>query len=273
MKNIINRSTIGVCILVSALLSACGGGGSGSSAPGTPTNVSVVAGTSGSTTASVSFTAPTNVGSSPITTYTVTATPGGVTATGASSPIALTGLTPQTQYTYAVVANNSVGASAPATTGALNFYSVVETFTEPMTSPYNSIFTGTFTYDATNKVVSNLKGALTESMTGSASSAMATVALNYQLSSATTTGGLLVTAFALNTTNTFAGGGFTPGATQTHTYGNDNAYAMIFVNTSNPLTTLTTPQIAELAYGPDDDRTYLHDRDSGWGHHDGHTHF
>ena len=247
MKNCINRGAVGACILVSMLLSACGGGGSSGSVPGAPTNVSVAVGSSGSTTASVSFTAPANVGSAPITSYTVTASPGGIHASGASSPIALTGLTPQTAYTYSVVANNSVGTSTPATTGALNFYNVVETFHEPMTQPNNSVFTGTFTYDATNLAVSNLKGSLTEAM--SMANPIATVALDNQLSSVgnSTLGGLLVTTFALTNENTFLAGGFAPSDAQT-TYGNDNAFAMIFVNTINPTTTLTQAQINMLAY-------------------------
>jgi hypothetical protein len=86
---------------------------------------------------------------------------------------------------------------------------------------------------------------------------MTTVALNNQLSSVPVTlggvSGLLVTTFALTTTNTFDGGGFTPGGTQYYglTAGlpnNHNAYAMIFVNTTDPTTALTQAQIDKLAY-------------------------
>ena len=251
-------------VLLGMSLAACGGGGGGSTAgapntvtvtvPGAPTAVSVAAGSTAGK-ASVSFTAPASDGGSAITGYTVTANPGGITATGMSSPITLTGLTSKTAYTYSVVATNSAGNSAPATTGLLNFYNVVETFYEPMTQPNDTIFTGSFTYDSTNNAVSNLTGSLSEAM--SMSSTMTTVSLTYQLSSVPATlggvNGLLVTTFALDSTNVFNGGGFAPGGTQYYglsagTSNNHNAYAMIFVNTTDPTTALAQAQINDLAY-------------------------
>ena len=247
-------------------LAACGGGGGGTTgtAPGTPTAVSVAPGATDGT-AKISFTAPASSGSSAITGYTVTANPGGISATGTASPITLTGLTPQNAYTYSVVATNSAGNSAATTTGTLTFYKVVETFQEPMTQPNNSIFTGTFTYDSTNKAVTNLTGSLTESMTKAVPGCMGmgcayggpmtTVTLGNQLSAVpdATLGGLLVTTFALNTTNTFSGGGFAPGGTQYYDLANgipnnNNAYAMIFVNTTDPTTAPVQAQIDKLAY-------------------------
>lgn len=61
--------------------------------------------------ASVAFTAPTNVGGSAITTYGVQSTPGQLQATGATSPITVTGLTNGTPYTFNVWALNSFGPS------------------------------------------------------------------------------------------------------------------------------------------------------------------
>ncbi|MBA4373622.1 MAG: hypothetical protein C0402_12280 [Thermodesulfovibrio sp.] len=257
-----NTMKLFLSVMLGLSLAACGGGSSGT-APGAPTAVKVAAGAAAGT-AAVSFTAPTDSGSSAITGYTVTATPGGITATGTTSPITLTGLTPQTAYTYSVVAANSAGNSAAATTGLLNFYSVVETFHEPMTQPNDTIFTGTFTFDSTSKTLTNLKGSLTQSMTKPAgctgmmcygSIPMTTVTLNNQLSAVTdaTLGGLLVTTFALTTTDTFDLGGFAPGGTQyfgltAGTPNNHNAYAMIFVNTTDPATPLTQAQINKLAY-------------------------
>jgi len=255
-----NRIKLLLVMLLGISLAACGGGaGSSASAPGTPTAVSVAPGATAGT-AKISFTAPASSGSSAITGYTVTATPGGITATGTASPITLTGLTPQTAYTYSVVAANSAGNSAAATTGSLTFYKVVQTFHEPMTQPNDTIFTGTFTYDSTSKAVSNLTGSLTESMTkvgGVYGPPMTTVSLMNQLSTVPATlgavDGLLVTTFALTTTDTFDLGGFAPGGTQyfgltAGTPNNHNAYAMIFVNTTDPTTVPAQAQIDKMAY-------------------------
>lgn len=58
----------------------------------------------------VSFTPP----SPPGTTYTVTSSPDGITASGASSPIAVSGLTQGTTYTFTVTATNAAGTSPPS---------------------------------------------------------------------------------------------------------------------------------------------------------------
>jgi hypothetical protein len=248
-------------LLLGMSLAACGGaGGDSASAPTAPTTVKAVAGATVGTTAKVSFTAPASDGGSAITGYTVTATPGGITATGTASPITLTGLTAGTVYTFAVVANNGAGKSAAATASNVANYNIVETFHEPMTQPNDTIFTGTFTYDSVNKTVSNLMGALSESMTkvnGVYAAPMTTVHLMNQLSSVPVTlggvDGLLVTTFALATTDTFDLGGFAPGGTQyfgltAGTPNNHNAYAMVFVNTTDPTATSAQAQIDKLAY-------------------------
>lgn len=135
---------------------------------------------------------------------------------------------------------------------AVTTYNVLETFYEPDTQPNDTIFKGAFDYDDATKTVSNLRGFLSESMTGGSTGypndTMNWLPLNYQLSSVydATLGGLLVTSFYLNSTNVFSGGGFAPGGKRT--YGNQNAYAMIFVNTTNPLAPLTQAQINKLAY-------------------------
>jgi hypothetical protein len=243
---------------LSILLSACGS--SGGTAPGSPTAISVAPGAT-ATEAVVSFTAPASSGTSAITGYTVTVVPGGITATGSSSPITVTGLTPATAYTYGVVASSADGTSAPATTGALRFYSVVQTFLEPMTAPNNTVFTGTFTFDTTSRTVSNLTGSLTQAMSGAP---MTTVPLAHQLSSVAEApggvNGLLVTTFRLaNTltldpaTGTMDPTGFAPGGTKYYgfaasTPNPNNAYAMIFVNTTDPTTTPLQAQLDKMAY-------------------------
>jgi len=70
--------------------------------------------TAGGASASVTFTAPTDTGSGPITSFTVTSNPGGVTASGSSSPITVTGLTVGTAYTFTVTATNAAGTSPPS---------------------------------------------------------------------------------------------------------------------------------------------------------------
>jgi ABC-type Fe3+-hydroxamate transport system substrate-binding protein len=224
---------------------------SGITVPGAPTGVTATAGNT-SNTVIVSIGA-TNSGGSPITGYTVTSTPPGITAAGSASPITVTCPSTCAGYAFSVFASNAIGNSArSALTDVITTYNVIETFYEPDTQPDNSIFTGSFTYDSTNQTVSDLNGLLTEAMTGPP---MTTVDLVNQLSSVsnTTLGGLLVTTFALTTTNTFNGGGFAPGGTEyfgfsTGTPNNHNAYAMIFVNTTDPTTALTQAQINKLAY-------------------------
>ena len=96
------------------------------SAPGTPTSVS--ASITGSTTATVSFSAPAANGGSAITGYTVTSTPSGAVCAvgGNSTTYNCTGLTANTAYTFKVKATNTVGtgtdsvASSSQTTEAVN---------------------------------------------------------------------------------------------------------------------------------------------------------
>ena len=66
----------------------------------------------GGTGASVTFTAPAFDGGSPITSYTVTSSPGGITASGSGSPLAVSGLTAGTAYTFTVRATNAIGTGA-----------------------------------------------------------------------------------------------------------------------------------------------------------------
>ena len=152
------------------------------------------------------------------------------------------------------------GGDGLADSGSGSLFHIVATFTEPMTQPNNTIFTGTFTFDPVAKAVTGLSGSLTQSMTkvnGVYGGPMTTVALTHQLSSVPATidgvAGQLVATFALNTTDTFTGGGFTPGGTEYFglkegTPNNNNAYALIFVNTTDPTLPLTQGQLDKLAY-------------------------
>lgn len=75
-------------------------------APDAPTIGTAVG---GSQSASVGGSAPASNGGSPITGYRATSTPGGITGTSASLPVAVTGLTDGTSYTFTLAAQNSAG--------------------------------------------------------------------------------------------------------------------------------------------------------------------
>ena len=79
--------------------------------PGAPTIGTATAGAAGSGTATVTYTAPSNLGAGSIT-YTATSSPGGLTGTGAS-PITVSGLTTGTSYTFTVQAATP-GGTGPA---------------------------------------------------------------------------------------------------------------------------------------------------------------
>jgi hypothetical protein len=67
--------------------------------------------TGGNVSASVTFTAPADVGGGAITGYSVVSTPSGIIGTGASSPVTVSGLTNGTAYTFKVFATNAYGPS------------------------------------------------------------------------------------------------------------------------------------------------------------------
>lgn len=79
--------------------------------PEPPSEPQSVMATAGHAAAKVYFTPPSDSGSAAITSYTVTASPGGVTATGTTSPISITGLSNNTDYTFRVRARNQAGYS------------------------------------------------------------------------------------------------------------------------------------------------------------------
>ena len=147
----------------------------------------------------------------------------------------------------------SLMAAAPLGQAAIGTYSVVTTWYEPDTQPKNSIFTGSFTYDSATHAVTNLRGMLTESMTGlwpAPGSApyydQTQIELTHQLQTwhDTTLGGTFAATFAKDTTSTFSvmvgGDGWSPqagvnvGGVYAGFPGNyantiQNSYALIFV--------------------------------------------
>lgn len=127
-------------------------------------------------------------------------------------------------------------------------YNVMQTFNQVVYDASNptwdTLFTGTFDFNQHTGEVSNLQGALTQAMTGNTASRQ----LSHQLSAVydSDLGGYVVTVFLQNSTDVFAGGGFAVGGSTT--YGNQNAYATIFVNAADPTAALTAAQIDKLAY-------------------------
>ena len=121
--------------------------------PSPPT--SVVATVLNPTAVSVAFTAPVG-GNGTITSYTVTSTPSNIIVSGASSPITVSGLTPNTAYTFTVIATNSGGAST------YNFRVKSVTNVVPLTADgynINNIGVVQMINDATRGYVFNFTGA------------------------------------------------------------------------------------------------------------------
>jgi hypothetical protein len=252
----------------------------GVSVPGVPSEVTATSG-DGPGTVRVNV-GQTSNGGSPITGYRVESSPPGISASSTTLPIDVPCPSGCNGYAFAVSATNAVGTGASsAAVDVVTVYDLVETFREPATQPNDTIFTGSFTFNSTTGVVSGLSGHLTQSMTGGCTSLagcagsygsvpMTVVPLRHQLrSQAVVLGGasgLLVTTFALTTTNTFftvagsdgwspsvgvdVGGvyfGF-PMAPNPALGGVGNAYAMVFINTADPTMPLTQAQVNRLAY-------------------------
>jgi hypothetical protein len=209
----------------------------------------------------------TSSGGSAIIDYQVISSPGNFTATGSTFPITVTCGATCSGESFRVTARNSAGSSvASLAADVITRYNVVEIFYEPDTQPRDSIFTGSFTYNATSGEVSNLSGYLTESMTGNPYSSihgygMTELFLNHQLSAVSDgQGGLLVTTFLLNITDTLSSNpiwgetdGWAPGSGMGLYFGSPganigNAYARIYVNLANPTMNLSATEIDKLAY-------------------------
>lgn len=87
--------------------------------PGAPIITNAVIGDKQAT---ITFTPPSSNGGAAITSYTITSSPGNITTTGSSSPITITGITNNTEYTFIVTATNEVGTSAASAPRAAAAY-------------------------------------------------------------------------------------------------------------------------------------------------------
>jgi hypothetical protein len=153
----------------------------------------------------------------------------------------------------------SAASGIHAAYATVTTYNVTERFNQVVynsTPDRDTYFTGTFEFDSDTQTVSNLQGLLSQAMTNVDPDLQNTRFLSYQLSSIydATLGGLLVTSFYQNTTDTFSNSGGIAGVTGWATggktsLGNQNAYATIFVNLADPTAALTSAQNNKLAYG------------------------
>jgi hypothetical protein len=105
----------------------------------------------GGRSASISYTAPTDNGGTAITSYTAVSSPGGITGTvsqSGSGTITVTGLTPNTSYTFTVYATNPAGNSTA--TAASNSITTATVPGAPTigTAAATSPYTATVTYTA-----------------------------------------------------------------------------------------------------------------------------
>lgn len=166
-----------------------------------------------------------------------------------------------------IAAGIALMSAMPAAQAATTSYEITTIWYEPDTQPRDTVFIGSFDYDSTSKTVTNLKGILSESMSGDPlaypNDNMIWLDLNYQLKSwyDSSLGGTFAATFLNNNTNTFwtglGGDGWSPAAGVAVGgvyYGfpvarnnPGNAYALVFIP-DDPLTALTQAQINMLAY-------------------------
>ena len=144
--------------------------------PGAPTSVIAAR---GNTQATVSFTAPSSTGGSPITGYTVTSDPDGKIGVGASSPITVSGLTNGTSYTFTVTATNAAGTGPTSTpSNAVTPATVPDAPTSPSATAGNAQATVSFTAPTNNggsAITSYTATSNPGNITGTASSSPITV--------------------------------------------------------------------------------------------------
>ncbi len=81
---------------------------------GTPSAPTITSAKTGYSLATLAWTTPSSDGGSAITGYTITANPGNITSTKTSTSGSVSGLKPDTAYTFTVTAKNATGAGTPS---------------------------------------------------------------------------------------------------------------------------------------------------------------
>lgn len=143
---------------------------------------------------------------------------------------------------------------SPSAQASLVNYNVQEIFKEPAYGgKQNTVFDGTFTYDTVAKTITNLTGTLSEAMTPKTLGGPQTLLnLNFNpvASKSDGKGGVIASAFLLNTTSIFSDGNYNTNAYIEN--GNQNAYITINVSAaqlSGTNTMLASTSFGNLYYG------------------------
>ena len=150
-----------------------------------------------------------------------------------------------------------MGAVPMAHADVYQTYNVTAAFYEPMLAyadgpscpadSYCTVFNGSFTQDLTSGAITNLHGTMNSSMSLPVNQPNLT--LSYQLSSVSDgNGGQLVSAFLLNTTNVFAGGGFATGNGDVY-YGYPSKWNSATANAFITIDVNPNPTLSKIAYG------------------------
>jgi hypothetical protein len=240
---------------------------SGPTAPGAPSGVVGSAGAApGTLTVRVGAV---RAGGIPLSGFSVTSVPAGLSATGSTLPVTVSCPSSCSGYRLVVAATNGAGTGPASDPGdVVTRYRVVATFLEPDTRPNDSIFIGVYTFNASSGAVQDLRGRLSEAMTGGAvpypGDTMNWLSLDYPLAAQPVTldgaAGWLVATFRLPATGTLSmdprfGGtdGWAPGSGSGLYFGYPgtnpgNAYAFVFVNAADPTAIPTQGQIDRTAY-------------------------
>ncbi len=126
------------------------------SPPGAPTIGVAVGGVSQ---ASIAFTPPANTGGSPVTQYNATCNPGGFAGSNSTSPVVVSGLTNNTQYTCSVTATNAAALTGPASGTVMvtpTAANVAPNITSANATSFTALSFGTFTVVATGNPLPTL---------------------------------------------------------------------------------------------------------------------